>query len=219
MNPRGPRRALLAAAVISLACGLGLAGCAGYQIWAPGAAGAQSRLIGGLEHQWHERPGAGRASRPVPLTVGKPFAVLRVPAFGRRWRFAIVEGTSLAQLAEGPGHVPGTQLPGRPGNFAVAAHDITAGNPFLHLGSLRDGDGVLVTTVNGTYRYRVLSTRVVRYTDAGVLDPVPGQPGRRPARPFITLITCTPVTLSFTPWRIVVTGVLTGTSPPARTGR
>lgn len=203
---------LLAAAAISLACGLGLAGYAGYQLWAPGTAQAQNRLIGGLEHQWRPRAVAGPATRPVVLTVGRPFAVLRVPAFGRQWRFAIVEGTSLTQLAEGPGHVPGTQLPGTPGNFAVAAHDITAGNPFLHLGSLRAGDGVLVTTVNGTYRYRVLSERVVPYTDASVLDPVPAHPGQRPARQFITLITCTPVTLSFTPWRIVVTGVLTGKS-------
>jgi sortase A len=152
---------------------------------------------------------------PIVLVTGQPFAVLRIPAFGAQWRFAVVEGTTLAQLAEGPGHVPGTQLPGEPGNFAVAAHDITAGNAFLHLGSLREGDGISVTTVNGTYRYRVLTERVVRYTDVGVLDPVPDEPGRRPVREFITLLTCTPVTLAFTPWRIVVTGVLTGMTAAA----
>ena len=155
------------------------------------------------------------AARPIALVTGQPFAVLRIPAFGAQWRFAVVEGTTLAQLAEGPGHVPGTQLPGEPGNFAVAAHDITAGNAFLHLGSLRKGDGISVTTVNGTYRYRVLTERVVRYTDVGVLDPVPDEPGQRPVREFITLLTCTPVTLAFTPWRIVVTGVLTGMTPAA----
>lgn len=211
MNRKGLRGTLAAVAALSVACGLGLIGYAGYQLWSPGAVHAQSRMIGGLEHRWHNPgPHASRAVKPVSLTTGKPFAVLRVPAFGPQWRFAVVEGTSLTQLAEGPGHVPGTQLPGHPGNFAVAAHDITAGNPFLHLGSLHGGDSVLVTTVNGTYRYRVLSTKIVRYTDAAVLDPVPSQPGRRPVRQFITLITCTPVTLSFTPWRIVVTGVLAG---------
>ncbi len=155
------------------------------------------------------------AARPITLVTGQPFAVLRIPAFGAQWRFAVVEGTTLAQLAEGPGHVPGTQLPGEPGNFAVAAHDITAGNAFLHLASLRRGDGITVTTVNGTYRYQVLTERVVRYTDVGVLDPVPDKPGQRPVRQFITLITCTPVTLAFTPWRIVVTGVLTAMTPAA----
>ncbi len=183
-------------------------------------------MIGRLQWQW-QHPAALRgtaaargtaAVRPITLVTGQPFAVLRIPAFGAQWRFAVVEGTTLAQLAEGPGHVPGTQLPGEPGNFAVAAHDITAGNAFLHLGRLRKGDGISVTTINGTYRYRVLTERVVAYTDVGVLDPVPDQPGQRPHRQFITLITCTPVTLAFTPWRIVVSGVLTGMTPATAQG-
>jgi len=231
------RRAALPAAAVSVAAGLGLLGYTGYQVWDPGARQAQNQLIGRLQWQWAQHPAAVRASagaagssavaqgsraargpaavRPIVLVTGQPFAVLRIPAFGAQWRFAVVEGTTLAQLAEGPGHVPGTQLPGEPGNFAVAAHDITAGNAFLHLGSLRKGDGISVTTVNGTYRYQVLTERVVRYTDVGVLDPVPGKPGQPPVRQFITLLTCTPVTLAFTPWRIVVTGVLTGMTPAA----
>lgn len=230
------RHVLLPTAAVSIAAGLGLLGYTGYQVWDPGARQAQNQLIGRLQWQWGQHPAAGRgsaagrgtaagrgstaargtaAARPIVLATGQPFAVLRIPAFGAQWRFAVVEGTTLAQLAEGPGHVPGTQLPGEPGNFAVAAHDITAGNAFLHLGSLRKGDGISVTTVNGTYEYLVLTERVVRYTDVGVLDPVPDQPGQRPVRQFITLITCTPVTLAFTPWRIVVTGVLTGIAPAA----
>jgi sortase A len=224
---------LLPAAALSIAAGLGLLGYTGYQVWDPGARQAQNQLMERLHQQWARHPAAAHgtspgvttpgdaapggtvAARPIALVTGQPFAVLRIPAFGVHWRFAVVEGTTLAQLAEGPGHVPGTQLPGEPGNFAVAAHDITAGNAFLHLGSLRTGDGITVTTVNGTYRYQVLTERVVRYTDVGVLDPVPGEPGQRPVREFITLLTCTPVTLAFTPWRIVVTGVLTGMTPAA----
>ena len=49
---------------------------------------------------------------------------------------------------------------------------------------------------------------VVRYTDLAVLAPVPGHLGQHPGAGFITLITCTPVTLAFTPWRVVVTGTL-----------
>jgi len=241
------RRVLLPAAALSVAAGLGLLGYTGYQVWDPGARQAQSQLIERLHEQWARPPaappagtapagtatngtatngtatngaelGATVAARPIELVTGQPFALLRIPAFGAHWRFAVVEGTTLAQLAEGPGHVPGTQLPGEPGNFAVAAHDITAGNPFMHLGSLRRGDGIAVTTVNGTYRYRVLTERVVRYTDVGVLEPVPDEPGQRPVRQFITLITCTPVTLAFTPWRIVVTGELAGMTPAGVSG-
>lgn len=202
------RRALRLFAATCVAVGLILLGRTAYQVWDPGAAAQQHRLAAGLQHQWHQHPSAGHRYRPITLVTGQPFAFLRIPAFGPNWRFAVVEGTSLAQLAAGPGHVPGTQLPGEPGNFAVAAHDITAGNPFLHLASLRQGAVIYVTTVNGTYRYRVTSESVVPYTDVAVLAPVPGHPGLRGRQQFITLITCTPVTLDFTPWRVIVAGTL-----------
>jgi sortase A len=202
------RRALRLLAAACVAVGLALLGYVGYLIWDPGAAGEQHKLAAELHRQWDQHPPAGREYHPVALVAGQPFALLRIPALGRNWRFAVVQGTSLAQLADGPGHVPGTQLPGEPGNFAVAGHDITAGNPFLHLASLRAGDQVYVTTVNGTYQYRVISERVVPYTDVAVLDPVPGHPGTHARQEYITLITCTPVTLDFTPWRVIVTGTL-----------
>jgi sortase A len=152
-----------------------------------------------------------RPDRIRPVT-GRPFALIRVPAFGRSWQFAIVEGTALSQLALGPGHVRGTGLPGQPGNFVVAAHDVTAGNPFLHLRALRNPDKVYVYTRSRVYEYAVRSERITRYTNVGVEYPVPGHPGVAPHRSLITLITCTPVTLAFTPWRIVVTGELIGVS-------
>lgn len=148
-----------------------------------------------------------RGDRIRPVT-GQPFALIRIPAFGRHWQFAIVEGTALSQLALGPGHVRGTALPGQLGNFVVAAHDVTAGNPFLHLRTLRKPDKIYVYTRSRVYEYVVHSERVVRYTDTGVEYPVPGHPGAAPGQARITLITCTPVTLAFTPWRIVVTGDL-----------
>lgn len=61
--------------------------------------------------------------------------------------------------------------------------------------------------------YQVRSERVVRYTNVGVEYPVPGHPGAAPRQARITLITCTPVTLDFTPWRIVVTGELVRAGP------
>ena len=196
-------------AITCIAAGLSLLTWTAYQVWDPGAAREQGKLATQLQRQWRQQStAAAHTYQPIALVTGKPFAFLRIPALGRHWRFAIVEGASLAQLSDGPGHVPGTQLPGKPGNFAVAAHDITAGNPFLHLASLRSGDAIYVTTVNGTYRYSVSSESVVRYTDVAVLDPVPGHPGQHARHQSITLITCTPVTLNFTPWRVIVTGTL-----------
>jgi sortase A len=148
-----------------------------------------------------------RPDRIRPVT-GQPFALIRVPAFGRHWQFAIVEGTGLSQLALGPGHVRGTGLPGQLGNFVVAAHDVTAGNPFLRLRTLRYPDKVYVYTRSRVYEYAVRSERITRYTNVGVEYPVPGHRGVAPHRSMLTLITCTPVTLAFTPWRVIVTAEL-----------
>ena len=202
-------RWLFALAALCLAAGAALLARTAYIIWDPGAARVQHQLAATMHRQWQRDPAADNPLLTARLRPGQPFASIMIPRFGPHWRFTIVQGTTLTQLAEGPGHVPGTEYPGEPGNFAVAAHDITAGNPFLHLGTLQAGDAIIVQTAYGTYQYRVVSKQVVRYTDAAVLAPVPGDPGAPPAAEYITLITCTPVTLAFTPWRIVVTGILT----------
>lgn len=158
-------------------------------------------------------------SSPADLALGRPFALIRIPRFGPHWQFAVVQGTGLPQLALGPGHVPGTALPGDVGNFAVAGHRVTAGNPFWSLPSLRQGDAVYVETVSGTYEYSVTGKPTwVSPDDSAVLAPVPYHPGETPRRRMITLITCDP------PWtgvnRVIVTGVLVRALPgPARTGR
>jgi sortase A len=209
--------ALLAGAMI--AAGLIVAGVAAYKVIDPQAPAREQALQRQLQTQWKATPApeASQAPRTVTVRTGQPFALLRIPALGRDWKFAVVEGATLAQLSTGPGHVTGTQLPGQAGNFAVAAHDITAGNPFLHLKSLRAGEKIYVTTRYATYTYRVTGEKVVRYTDTAVLAPVPGSPGAPAVSAHITLITCTPVTLAFTPWRVIVTGILVGTQPS--TGR
>jgi sortase A len=102
--------------------------------------------------------------------------------------------------------VPGTQLPGQVGNFAVAGHRVTAGNPFWSLPSLKDGDLVYIDTKLNTYTYQVTGQHTVLPTDTAVVDPVPDHPGQRPTQRLITLITCNPA------WtgthRVIVTGKL-----------
>jgi sortase A len=198
---------------------------AAYLVWGTGirASDAQRQFTSELNNQW-QRPAAsaGAAGRdaqaamdprpdPIHLVTGQPFAFIRIPAFGKHWRFTLIEGTALAQLNVSPGHVPGTQLPGQLGNFAVAGHRVTAGNPFWSLPSMRDGDLVFIETKYDTYTYRVVGKKWVAPTDINVLDAVPGQPGRKPAQRLITLITCDPA------WtgthRVIVTGVLTAAAP------
>jgi sortase A len=215
------RKATALLAAILIGTGLALVGVNVYKVIDPQASAREGTLQQHLSEQWATGRAAA-ASRPaaqpgtaqaVRVQTGKPFAMLRIPALGRNWKFAVVEGATLTQLSTGPGHVTGTQLPGQRGNFAVAAHDITAGNPFLHLKSLRPGDAIYVTTQYETYKYVVTGEKVVQYTEVSVLAPVPGRPGATAGKAYVSLITCTPVTLAFTPWRVVVSGVLVSSQP------
>lgn len=183
----------------------------GYMYWGTSlrASGAQRAFAGQLNREW-DSPDAGLPGSGGRLRVGQPFAFIKIPAFGPKWRFAIVQGTGLAQLAVGPGHVPGTARPGQMGNFAVAGHRVTAGNPFWNLPRLHAGDLVWIQTRTATYVYRVYGRpSLVSPLDVTVLSAVPGEPGRRPARRLISLITCDPA------WtgthRLVVTGALVRT--------
>lgn len=139
--------------------------------------------------------------------LGDAFARLYVPSYGSDWAFAVLEGTSDEILWAGPGHYPETQLPGEPGNFAVAGHRVGKGAPFNDLGSLRTCDAVVVETATEWITYRVLpvspaddpascftpeQTRritagdyagipgrhITTPGDVGVLDPVPGSGAR-----------------------------------------
>ena len=101
----------------------------------------------------------------------------------------VVQGVTLADLQRGPGHYPGTALPGDKGNFAVAGHRTTYGAPFFNLDQLRKDDEVLVTTRGGKkYTYRVNSQKIVSPGDTWVIEPDPLKSGER----MLTLTTCNP---------------------------
>lgn len=119
---------------------------------------------------------------PVPVN-GEPVARIDIPAIGSDW--IVVEGVSVEDLKKGPGHYPQTPLPGQPGNVAIAGHRTTYGAPFHDIDALRPGDEILVTTVQGTFRYLVSEEPfIVRPDQVEVLDPTPG--------PTLTLTSCHP---------------------------
>jgi sortase A len=130
-----------------------------------------------------------REDAPVPVAsrsaYQKPFAELRIPRFGDDWEWAVVEGTDAPALELGPGHYPGTPMPGEMGNAAIAAHRAGHGDPFIDFDDLRDGDAVEVTQGDTTWVYRVVREPWIVAADAHhVLDPLPGRK--------LTLTTCWP---------------------------
>ena len=199
---------------ILISVGVIVLGFMAYMYWgtAVRTGNAQHTFRAELGHQWSGGSNLAVLTNPADLALGPPFALMRIPRLGRSWEFAVVQGTELPQLALGPGHVPGTALPGQLGNFAVAGHRVTAGNPFWSLPSMRAGDLVYVETIAGTYEYRVVGKpAIVSADDTAMLAAVPGHAGQRASQRLITLITCDP------PWtgsnRVIVTGVLIATLP------
>jgi sortase A len=150
-----------------------------------------------------ERTGGGTAVAFRYPAVGDPVGVLVIPRIDLDQ--VVVEGVQAAQLAVGPGHYPGTALPGQAGNAGIAGHRTTHGAPFYSLDRVRPGDPIVVTTVQGRFTYRVVRTLVVSPDDGAVLGPT--------ASPQLTLTTCTPKYSAAQ--RLVVVADLE--SPPAPT--
>ncbi|MFC6043204.1 class E sortase [Nocardioides hankookensis] len=136
----------------------------------------------------HHR-GAGKVEAPKS---GDGFGILHIPALGKKWSWVVVEGVSEDDLAKGPGHFPGTALPGEVGNFAVAGHRATHGEPFAELDKLQVGDPVVVETVDGWLVYDVTWVRILSPSATEVLAPVAGHPGTKAEQRTVTLVTCNP---------------------------
>jgi sortase A len=182
-------------------------------------AAAQSKLRDTFQAQVEQAArtqvvsGRGGKAKPAPiasdLPSGSTLGVIRIPRLGDDWSWVMVEGVTDDDIAKGPGHFPGTAMPGQIGNFAVAGHRATHGEPFAHLDEVRKGDEVSIETVNGTYTYVVDGSKIVDPTAVGVIDPVPGKPGAKPKKALITLVTCNPRWGSTE--RMIISGHLTST--------
>jgi sortase A len=123
----------------------------------------------------------------MPTTVPHAAAVaatgligrLEIPRLGLS--AMMMEGDDAKTLRRAVGHIPGTPLPGQPGNIALTGHRDTFFRP---LRNIRANDIIVVTTLQGEYRYRVLSTRIVTPDNVAVLDAAGGE--------ILTLVTCYP---------------------------
>jgi sortase A len=90
-----------------------------------------------------------------PPEMGEPMARIQIPAIGVDQ--IVLSGVEMWVVNEGPGHFPSTSLPGQPGNSAIAGHRTTFGAPFHRLDELDPGDEVLITTVQGEFRYEIIA--------------------------------------------------------------
>lgn len=184
------------------------------QAWGTGAgAGAGAGAGDGAPAASSAAETSDQSAPTRTASASQGYAVLRIPRLGVT--APVAEGITKAKVLNHGyvGHYPRTAQPGQAGNFAVAGHRNTHGEPFRHLDRLRVGDTVSVETATTRFTYVVVRTLArTSAQDGTVVAPVPYSSFHRSARLsgrgyYITLTTCTPAFTSR--YRLVVWGRLT----------
>jgi sortase A len=179
----------------------------------------QQQIVEDTQRAWHADTGVTGSATGVDLHGAE--ALIRIPRFGKDYVMPVQEGVSTRVLAQGFGHFEDTAEPGQKGNYALAAHRVTHGEPLRNMPELRPGDQVVVETKVATYTY-TLDTNpndlVVPFTGTWVIDPLPTnpdpegvQPPQKPGQRLITLTTCSE--LFHTDNRMIAFGHLVSTTP------
>ncbi|MET7620454.1 class E sortase [Streptomyces sp. NPDC005408] len=164
------------------------------------------------------KPGAAPSTRPnTTPRWDQAYAVLRIPRLGVV--APVAQGIAKRGVLDKGyiGHYPQTAQPGEAGNFAVAGHRNTHGEPFRYINRLRSGDEVQVETREGVYLYVIdASLAQTSPRDTGVIARVPrsivkSSAGYSEPGYYLTLTTCTPEFTST--YRLVVWGKLKSMRP------
>lgn len=134
-----------------------------------------------------QRAASGRTPQPSPTVAKLATAVAKGGLIGRMLiprllvSAVVVEGIDKTTLRRVVGHIPGTALPGQPGNVGLAGHRDAVFRP---LKDLRIKDEIHFSTLNGDFTYVVESLRVVEPNNVAVLAPS--------SENMLTLVTCYP---------------------------
>jgi sortase A len=177
--------------------GLILIAFAAWQLW--GTSIEQSQAQQTLRQQFESHlpatppPTTSTSTGPTLISAainapappeGSAVGRLEIPAIGVDQY--VVQGTSEADLAKGPGHYIGTSMPGQAGNVAIAGHRTTYGAPFNNLNALKIGDQISLTNNAGERLSYVVSANPVAVSpnDVSVLNSA--------ADNRLTLTTCNP---------------------------
>jgi sortase A len=187
---------------------------AAYEVW--GKAAIINAHQQDLDHQLAQSWGTPSSSptatagprKPVlPPPAGNAIGRLYIPRLKLQW--VVVQGVSLRDIRYAPGHYPGTAMPGRTGNFAVAGHRIPG--IFWDLDRVRSGDYLVMETRTNWYVYRVYQNEIVTPHSIQVIAAVPDHPGQVASKANITLTTCNPKWDNYQ--RMIVHGTLVGSTP------
>jgi sortase A len=133
-------------------------------------------------------------SARVESVEGAPVARLVIPKIALD--DIVLEGVTPAALNGGPGHLPGSALPGAEGNAVISAH---RDRHFKRLGELSVGDTISTQTLDDSVSWRIVSRRVVNREAPAI---------RKESGQVLTLTTCWPIGyLGGAPDRLIIRAV------------
>lgn len=151
------------------------------------------------------RRGVYGAAAAGGFEPGAPVARLQIPRIALDE--IVVEGVGELELNVGPGHLPGSVLPGEPGNSVISAH---RDRHFLKLGGLSVGDTVVTEVGPGSVRWIVVARRIVKAGEPALFAT---------SEPTLTLTTCWPIRyFGPAPDRLVITARPVDPSAPVLHG-
>lgn len=128
------------------------------------------------------------------------FGLVYIPALKSDvWEEPLVRGIDRESLFLGIAHYPTTEGPGEVGNFAIAGHRSSHGQPFARFENLRKGDSVFIRTKDSVFEYRLIRDQIVGPEDVWVLNDVPTDDFKIGSS-LITLTTCHPFWSSEQRW-------------------
>jgi sortase A len=188
-----------------------------YQLWWTNvrAHAAADKEASSLQNDW-----ASGKRAPGNFAPGQGFAILHIPKLDVV--VPIAEGVSNKKVLDkgmvghySEGRLKTAMPSAKTGNFALAGHRNTHGEPFRYINRLKKGDDVVVETQDEYYVYKMTSTLpVTSPSNTSVIGPVPPQSGFTGPGRYITLTTCTPEFTS--KYRLIVWGKMVEERPRSK---
>jgi sortase A len=188
-----------------------------YQLW---WTNVRAQAQAGKEASDLQQDWANGERKPGAFEPGQGFALLHIPKLDVV--VPIAEGISSKKVLDRGmvGHYAEgalkTAMPGdKSGNFGLAGHRNTHGEPFRYINRLQPGDPIVVETQDKYFVYKTASMLpVTPPSNVSVLDPVPKGSGFTGPGRYITLTTCTPEFTS--KYRLIVWGQMVEERPRSK---
>ncbi|WP_103545017.1 class E sortase [Streptomyces sp. SM1] len=202
---------------VFITCGVLMLLFVTYQLW---WTNIRAQAQAGQEASDLQKDWANGERKPGAFEPGQGFALLHIPKLDVVVPIAeginskkVLDRGMVGHYAEG---ALKTAMPdAKAGNFGLAGHRNTHGEPFRYINRLEPGDPIVVETQGEYFVYTMASVLpVTSPSNVSVLDPVPKGSGFAGPGRYITLTTCTPEFTS--KYRLIVWGKMVEERPRSK---